>query len=151
MTPSVKTPIVRKIVSDRTVDNLWPRPDFLCASALTVPQCGAICLRPSQGKIFLFFGAIVANTHSAEKQNRKSQKNRTRNAHVMSTLRSSVRKFREAAASGNKDRTKQELAFAVRQIAKAASKGVIHKGQAARRISRLTKAATGAPQVQAKT
>jgi len=39
----------------------------------------------------------------------------------------------------------------VRQIAKAASKGVIHKGQAARRISRLTKAATGAPQVQAKT
>jgi len=93
----------------------------------------------------------VANTHSAEKQNRKSQKNRTRNAHVMSTLRSSVRKFREAAASGNKDRTKQELAFAVPQIAKAASKGVIHKGQAARRISRLTKAATGAPQVQAKT
>ena len=93
----------------------------------------------------------MANTRSAEKQNRKSQKNRTRNAHVMSTLRSSVRKFREAAASGNKDRTKQELAFAVRQIAKAASKGVIHKGQAARRISRLTKAATGAPQVQAKT
>ena len=86
----------------------------------------------------------MANTRSAEKQNRKSQKNRTRNAHVMSTLRSSVRKFREAAASGDKDRTKQELASAVRQIGKAASKGVIHKGQAARRISRLTKAATHA-------
>ena len=84
----------------------------------------------------------MANTRSAEKQNRQAQKHRVRNAHVMSTLRSSVRKFREAAASGDQDKTKQELTAAIRQIAKAASKGVIHKGQAARRISRLTKAAT---------
>jgi small subunit ribosomal protein S20 len=87
-------------------------------------------------------GAIVANTRSAEKQNRQAQRHRVRNAHVMSTLRSSVRKFREAAAAGDPDKTKQELASAVRQIAKAASKGVIHKGQASRRISRLTRAAT---------
>ena len=84
----------------------------------------------------------MANTRSAEKQNRQAQKHRTRNAHVMSTLRTSVRKFREAAASGDAQKTKVELAAAVRQIAKAASKGVIHKGQASRRISRLTKAAT---------
>jgi len=84
----------------------------------------------------------VANTRSAEKQNRQAQKHRIRNAHVLSTLRTSVRKFREAAASGDAAKTKQELAAAVRQIAKAASKGVIHKGQAARRISRLTKAAS---------
>jgi small subunit ribosomal protein S20 len=84
----------------------------------------------------------VANTRSAEKQNRQAQKHRVRNAHVLSTLRSRVRKFREAAASGDAQKTKQELTAAVRQIAKAASKGVIHKGQAARRISRLTKAAT---------
>jgi len=71
-----------------------------------------------------------------------AQKHRIRNAHVLSTLRTSVRKFREAAASGDPAKTKQELAAAVRQIAKAASKGVIHKGQAARRISRLTKAAS---------
>jgi len=83
----------------------------------------------------------VANTSSAEKQNRQAQKHRIRNAHVLSTLRTSVRKFREAAASGDAAKTKQELAAAVRQIAKAASKGVIHKGQASRRISRLTKAA----------
>lgn len=84
----------------------------------------------------------MANTRSAEKQNRQAQKHRTRNAHVMSTLRTSVRKFREAAAAGDKDKTKTELASAVRQIARAASKGVIHKGQAARRISRLTLAAS---------
>ncbi len=89
----------------------------------------------------------MANTRSAEKQNRQAQKHRVRNAHILSTLRTSVRKFREAAASGDAQKTKEELAAAVRQIAKAASKGVIHKGQAARRISRLTKAAghVGAP------
>ena len=50
---------------------------------------------------------------------------------MCSTLRGSVRKFREAAASGDAAKTKVELAAAVRQIAKAASKGVIDKGQAA--------------------
>ena len=83
----------------------------------------------------------MANTRSAEKQNRQAHKHRARNAHVLSTLRTSVRKFREAVASGDAAKTKEELTHAVRQIAKAASKGVIHKGQAARRISRLSKAA----------
>ena len=84
----------------------------------------------------------MANTRSAEKQNRQSQKHRIRNAHVLSTLRTSVRKFREAAGAGDAAKTKAELALAVKQIAKAASKGVIHKAQASRRISRLTKAAS---------
>ena len=84
----------------------------------------------------------MANTRSAEKQNRQSQKHRVRNAHVLSTLRTSVRKFREAAAAGDATKTKAELLLAVKQIAKAASKGVIHKAQASRRISRLTKAAS---------
>jgi small subunit ribosomal protein S20 len=83
----------------------------------------------------------VANTKSAEKQDRQSQKHRARNSHVMSTLRTSVRKFREAAAGTDAAKTKDELHAAIRQIAKAASKGVIHKAQASRRISRLSKAA----------
>ncbi|HUJ25892.1 MAG TPA: 30S ribosomal protein S20 [Myxococcales bacterium] len=89
----------------------------------------------------------MANTRSAEKQNRQAQKHRARNTHVMSTLRSSVRKFREAVAAGDAAKTKEELQAAVRQIAKAASKGVIHKAQASRRIARLSKAAhaTSAP------
>jgi small subunit ribosomal protein S20 len=81
----------------------------------------------------------VANTRSAEKANRQSQKHRARNAHVLSTLRTSVRKVREAAASADAGKTKEELTDAIRQISKAASKGVIHKGQASRRISRLMK------------
>ena len=83
----------------------------------------------------------MANTRSAEKQNRQAQKHRARNTHVMSTLRSSVRRFREAVAAGDAAKTKEELQAAVRQIAKAASKGVIHKAQASRRIARLSKAA----------
>src|ERR1700694_1493746 len=58
------------------------------------------------------FGVFVANTRSAEKQNRQSQKHRVRNAHVLSTLRTSVRKFREAAASGDPAKTTLELAAA---------------------------------------
>jgi len=81
----------------------------------------------------------VANTRSAEKANRQSQKHRVRNAHVLSTLRTSVRKVREAVAGGDAGKTKEELTAAIRQISKAASKGVIHKGQASRRISRLMK------------
>lgn len=81
----------------------------------------------------------MANTRSAEKANRQSQKHRARNAHVLSTLRTSVRKVREAVAGGDAGKTKEELTDAIRQISKAASKGVIHKGQASRRISRLMK------------
>ena len=91
----------------------------------------------------------MANTRSAEKQNRQAQKHRVRNAHVLSTLRTSVRKFREAVTAGDAGKTKTELAEAVRQIAKAASKGVIHKSQAARRISRLNKAAHAKPAAKA--
>ncbi len=86
----------------------------------------------------------MANTRSAEKQNRQAQKHRARNTHVLSTVRTSVRKVREAVAAGDAAKTKEELTDAVRQIAKAASKGVIHKRQAARRIARLSRAASQA-------
>jgi small subunit ribosomal protein S20 len=83
----------------------------------------------------------VANTKSAEKQNRQAQKHRARNSHVISTLRTQVRKVREAMEKGDAAAAKTELLAAVKLIDKAASKGVIHKSQAARRVSRLTKAA----------
>lgn len=91
----------------------------------------------------------MANTRSAEKANRQSTKHRARNTHVMSGLRTQVRKFREAAASGDAGKVKESLASAVREIAKAASKGVIHKANASRRISRLNKAAHALAQPKA--
>lgn len=86
----------------------------------------------------------MANTKSAEKQNRQAQKHRARNTRVISTLRTQVRKVREAMDKGDGGTTKTELKQAIRLIAKAATKGVIHKAQADRRISRLTKAANKA-------
>lgn len=92
----------------------------------------------------------MANTKSAEKQNRQAIKHRARNQHITSKLRTQVRKFRDAVTSGDAAKTKEELAAAVKAVAKAASKGVIHKKQAARRISRLTKSASKPQQQPAK-
>ena len=85
----------------------------------------------------------MANTKSAEKANRQSTKHRARNSHISSTVRTAVRKFRDGLETDGTDAAKTAISLkaAVRQIAKAASKGVIHKSQAARRISRLSKAA----------
>jgi len=84
----------------------------------------------------------VANTKSAEKQNRQAIRHRARNQAITSALRTQVRKLREALTAGDAARTKAELTEAVRAISKAASKGVIHKAQASRRIARLSKAAS---------
>jgi small subunit ribosomal protein S20 len=83
----------------------------------------------------------VANTRSAEKQNRQAHKHRARNQRITSALRTQVRKFREALAAGDTGKAKGELTAAIRAISKAASKGVIHKAQASRRIARLSIAA----------
>ncbi|HEX9572487.1 MAG TPA: 30S ribosomal protein S20 [Myxococcales bacterium] len=84
----------------------------------------------------------MANTKSAEKQNRQAIRHRARNQAITSALRTQVRKFREALTAGDAARTKAELTAAMRAISKAASKGVIHKAQASRRIARLSKAAS---------
>ena len=100
---------------------------------------------PGGGRKAGAYGGRVANTKSAEKQNRQAQKHRARNQGITSAVRTQVRKFREALASGDAAKTKTELTSAIRAISKAASKGVLHKAQASRRISRLSKAASAAP------
>lgn len=87
----------------------------------------------------------MANTKSAEKQNRQAIRHRARNQAITSAVRTQVRKFREALSGGDAAKAKSELTAAIRAISKAASKGVIHKAQAARRISRLSKSATHSP------
>ncbi|HWE24036.1 MAG TPA: 30S ribosomal protein S20 [Myxococcales bacterium] len=87
----------------------------------------------------------MANTKSAEKQNRQAIRHRTRNQAITSAVRTQVRKFREALSGGDAAKTKSELSAAIRAISKAASKGVIHKAQASRRIARLSKAAAHPP------
>jgi small subunit ribosomal protein S20 len=83
----------------------------------------------------------VANIKSQIKRNKQNEKRHERNKAVKTGLKTAVRKFREAADAGDKDAAIEAARAASRKLDKAASKGVIHKNQAARRTSRLMKAA----------
>jgi small subunit ribosomal protein S20 len=78
---------------------------------------------------------------SAIKRAQQSEKRRLRNSHVKSTMKTHIKKA--LSALGQKDTTIVESTTkaANAYIDKAASKGVIHRNQAARRISRLAKKA----------
>jgi len=81
----------------------------------------------------------MANIKSQIKRNKQNEKAHQRNKAVKSTLRTHVRKFREAADAGNIEEATVALRVATRQLDKAVSKGVIHKNQAANRKSAITK------------
>jgi small subunit ribosomal protein S20 len=91
----------------------------------------------------------LANTRSAEKRNRQAQKRRTRNFAVRTRVKGAVKKFRDAVTKGAGGNAAQALLEATSTLAKAASKGVLHKNAASRRISRLAKAAAKAARPQA--
>jgi small subunit ribosomal protein S20 len=59
---------------------------------------------------------------------------------VKSSLRTAIRAFREAAEAGDKDKAGELLESTNRKLDKAASKGVIHKNQAANKKSALSRA-----------
>ncbi len=82
----------------------------------------------------------MANTSSAEKRNRQAQKRRARNVQVRTGVKSAVKKVREAVAGGDPSTAKQALHAAEKSIGKAASKGVLHKNAASRKIARLARA-----------
>ena len=81
----------------------------------------------------------MANIKSQIKRNKQNEKARQRNKAVKSALRTYVRKFREAADSGNVEEATFALRVATRQLDKAVSKGVIHKNQAANRKSAIAR------------
>jgi small subunit ribosomal protein S20 len=83
----------------------------------------------------------VANIKSQIKRIATNEKARLRNKAVKSELKTAVRAFREAAASGDKDKAVAALQAASRKLDKAASKGVIHRNQAANRKSALSQQA----------
>ena len=75
----------------------------------------------------------MANIKSQIKRIRTNEVARQRNKQVKSALKTAVRHFREAADAGSKDDALAAFSVASRQLDKAASKGVIHKNQAANR------------------
>ncbi|MDI2030783.1 30S ribosomal protein S20 [Saccharopolyspora sp. TS4A08] len=79
----------------------------------------------------------MANIKSQMKRIKTNEANRQRNKVVKTSLKSAIRKFRAAADAGEKDKAVELQQAASRQLDKAASKGVIHKNQAANKKSAM--------------
>jgi small subunit ribosomal protein S20 len=83
----------------------------------------------------------VANIKSQIKRNRTNEKARLRNKSVKSSLKTAIRRFREAADAGDRDAAVTAMRTASQQLDKAASKGVIHGRQAANKKSAMAQRA----------
>ena len=81
----------------------------------------------------------MANHKSAIKRIKQTEKRTDRNKHVRSTLRTFVKRVREAVATKDPAAAKTALELAIPVIDSAATKGIIHSSNASRNVSRLTK------------
>ncbi len=81
----------------------------------------------------------MANIKSQLKRIKTNEKARQRNVAVKSALKTAVRRFRTAADAGDAATATTALQTASKALDKAASKGVIHKNQAANRKSGMAK------------
>ena len=79
----------------------------------------------------------MANIKSQIKRIKTNEKARLRNKAVKSSLKTAIRKAREAAAAGDVEKATEATREASRKLDKAVSKGVIHKNQAANKKSAL--------------
>lgn len=85
----------------------------------------------------------MPNTASAKKRLRQNEKLRLHNRAARSTMRSQIRKVREAVKSGDTEKAQSEYRVAQKTIDQAASKKLIHKNAAARTKSRLNNLVKG--------
>ena len=81
----------------------------------------------------------MANIKSQIKRIRTNEKARLRNKAVKSSLKTAIRKTREAVEAGDVAKAQELAREAARQLDKAVSKGVIHKNNAANKKSALAK------------
>ncbi len=80
----------------------------------------------------------MANTTSAKKAERKIARRTSINTVPRTRMRSFIRKVEEAIASGDKNAARAALTAAQPQIMKAATKGLVHRNAASRKVSRLS-------------
>jgi small subunit ribosomal protein S20 len=81
----------------------------------------------------------VANIKSQIKRNKQNEKRRLRNKSVKSSLKTAIKKFDAALQAGDTETATALMRDASRKLDKAASKGVIHKNQAANRKSSIAR------------
>lgn len=80
----------------------------------------------------------MANTRKSTKRAKQANKRQARNTIVRSSTRSALKTALDAIRTMDEAKAKAAYAMAVKALSKAASKGAIPKGRAARKISRLT-------------
>lgn len=80
----------------------------------------------------------MAHTLSAKKRIRQNEKRRLRNKSYKSMMKTYTKKFLSAIDSGDLELAEKRYHEAIKVISKIGSKGIIHKNQASRRVSRLT-------------
>ena len=81
----------------------------------------------------------MAHHKSAIKRIKQNEKRNARNRHQKSTLKTYIKRVREAVENKDKEAAVAALKLAVPVIDTTATKGVIHKSNASRSVSRLTK------------
>jgi small subunit ribosomal protein S20 len=89
----------------------------------------------------------MANTASARKRIRQTEKRTARNKARRSRMRTFLRKVEQAIAGGDKAAAQEAFREAQPELQRAATKGVIHRNMMARKLSRLSariKTITGA-------
>ncbi|MCR4673454.1 MAG: 30S ribosomal protein S20 [Lachnospiraceae bacterium] len=82
----------------------------------------------------------MANIKSAKKRVLVTATKTERNKAIKSKVKTSIKKVEAAVAEGNKEAAQEALLNATVDIDKAATKGVYHKNNASRKVSRLAKA-----------
>ncbi|MFC3211761.1 MULTISPECIES: 30S ribosomal protein S20 [Planomicrobium] len=82
----------------------------------------------------------MPNIKSAIKRVRTNESKNAQNTQAKSAMRSSLKKA-EQALTNNDENANAKVKAAIKQVEKAASKGLIHKNTAARQKSRLMKQA----------
>ena len=83
----------------------------------------------------------MANIKSQIKRIKTNEKSQARNKSVRSSIKTAIRRFKDAAATGDVTTTAAELRAASKALDVAVSKGVIHANAAANKKSAMAKAA----------
>ena len=82
----------------------------------------------------------MANIKSAKKRILVSRRNAEKNKAEKSAVKTAIKKVYAAVESGDKNAAKEQLVSAPKTIEMAGSKGVYHKNNVARKVSRISKA-----------
>lgn len=81
---------------------------------------------------------LVANIKSAVKRARQNLRRRKRNLLIKTTVRATIKEVRASLKAGDKEGARKALAQAVTLLDKSVSRGVYHRNNASRKISRLS-------------